>query len=381
MTAIYKQDLNEEYLVLEETGSDAEDYRFYMLLFNHIEGLLPCSIRSVDGRIKFHYLISGKLSLRTYLEKHKISYRMIQSLIAAILDLENRCKEYLLNMDDVILDPDYVFVEEPVFYFCYLPGYHEKTTEAVHALIGGVIEYADYKDERGTDLLYRLHSNTRGNYSLRTLVRQMTGDIAESASCSSERKSLADLAKKKTEYEEKEMNFNVLYGAEESESERGWIERIKNMFHRSKKTEEEKGEEIRPDLQEDLQYKEVFSRKEEFWEEELEGDPATTFLYINEMHRGIQLQSANGNENYTIAVFPYIIGSGEKDVDGFVGNPTVSRKHCRITEEKGIFFLWDLNSMNGTFVNGHRISGGEKTRIRNGDRIRLAGIEFSVREL
>ena len=43
----------------------------------------------------------------------------------------------------------------------------------------------------------------------------------------------------------------------------------------------------------------------------------------------------------------------------------VSRRHCRIVHQKGEFFIEDLGSTNGTFVNGRRIY--EITRLSSGD--------------
>lgn len=43
----------------------------------------------------------------------------------------------------------------------------------------------------------------------------------------------------------------------------------------------------------------------------------------------------------------------------------VSRRHCRIVQDQGEYFIEDLNSTNGTFVNGRRIS--EITRLNSGD--------------
>lgn len=36
---------------------------------------------------------------------------------------------------------------------------------------------------------------------------------------------------------------------------------------------------------------------------------------------------------------------------------SVSRKHCRITNKNGKFFIEDLHSANGTFVNGNKVDG------------------------
>jgi Nif-specific regulatory protein len=57
-----------------------------------------------------------------------------------------------------------------------------------------------------------------------------------------------------------------------------------------------------------------------------------------------------------------------------LGDPAVSRKHCSITQVSGgIFEIADLDSHNGTFVNGMRV--GRET-LRQGDRIRIGSSEF-----
>ncbi|HEV7999114.1 MAG TPA: SpoIIE family protein phosphatase [Planctomycetaceae bacterium] len=47
----------------------------------------------------------------------------------------------------------------------------------------------------------------------------------------------------------------------------------------------------------------------------------------------------------------------------------VSRRHAQVTRDKGSFFVEDLSSGNGTFVNGKRIN--ERTLLRSNDRLKL----------
>ena len=64
----------------------------------------------------------------------------------------------------------------------------------------------------------------------------------------------------------------------------------------------------------------------------------------------------------------WIIGSAG-DCDLVVARPTVSGRHCRLTETPGGFLLEDLGSSNGTYVNGMRI--GSATRVSPADAITL----------
>ncbi len=45
---------------------------------------------------------------------------------------------------------------------------------------------------------------------------------------------------------------------------------------------------------------------------------------------------------------------------------SVSRQHAQITFENNAFYLTDLGSSNGTYVNGNRINPQTPTRLQNG---------------
>jgi pSer/pThr/pTyr-binding forkhead associated (FHA) protein len=54
----------------------------------------------------------------------------------------------------------------------------------------------------------------------------------------------------------------------------------------------------------------------------------------------------------------------------------VSRQHCELTVQDGCVYVKDLDSINGTFINGQRIVG--KQLVRPGDRLEIGPIQFVV---
>lgn len=69
----------------------------------------------------------------------------------------------------------------------------------------------------------------------------------------------------------------------------------------------------------------------------------------------------------------YVLGKSRDMADGIIYNHSaVSRKHCRIIEEKGCYYIQDLGSTNGTYVNDRYIMENARVRLHNEDRIRLA---------
>ena len=75
----------------------------------------------------------------------------------------------------------------------------------------------------------------------------------------------------------------------------------------------------------------------------------------------------------------YILGKNPKIVDGLLDiSPTISRKHCKIVKLKQKYYIEDLESANHTYVNGEIVESGKRVRIKPGDQIRLAEIEFGI---
>lgn len=58
-------------------------------------------------------------------------------------------------------------------------------------------------------------------------------------------------------------------------------------------------------------------------------------------------------------------------------NKAVGKLHAEIREQNDKYYVVDLNSKNGTFINGQRINSNELYQIRNGDTIVFANSEFT----
>ncbi len=59
------------------------------------------------------------------------------------------------------------------------------------------------------------------------------------------------------------------------------------------------------------------------------------------------------------------------DVSGFPDSEVVSRVHANLRVEGDIYYIEDVGSSNGTYVNGLPLAAGNRHRLRPGDRIAL----------
>ena len=74
----------------------------------------------------------------------------------------------------------------------------------------------------------------------------------------------------------------------------------------------------------------------------------------------------------------FLIGKKKDAVDGFIKARGISRLHGKISKEGGVYYLTDLTSTNGTFLNGGRLEVNEKARIRSGDQVGFADVKYVV---
>lgn len=78
-----------------------------------------------------------------------------------------------------------------------------------------------------------------------------------------------------------------------------------------------------------------------------------------------------GSAEIVLAQGANVVGR-ERVADVWIGHPSVSREHARITVEGGEAFLEDLGSRNGTFRGDEAVSG--RVRLADGDELRLGNV-------
>jgi pSer/pThr/pTyr-binding forkhead associated (FHA) protein len=73
------------------------------------------------------------------------------------------------------------------------------------------------------------------------------------------------------------------------------------------------------------------------------------------------------NRRIPLTMSEFMIGRSQ-NAHFVINDQKVSRQHARISYKNGIYVVSDLNSRNGTFVNGKNISDHE-TNLHGNDRI------------
>lgn len=98
---------------------------------------------------------------------------------------------------------------------------------------------------------------------------------------------------------------------------------------------------------------------------------ASDYVYLKLINRKESLPYKI-NEYYNIDEELSLGRRGSNDI--VIKDPFVSKSHFLIVEDEGNYFLEDLKSSNGTYLNGERVL--DAVELRNGDMIKVGNIEF-----
>lgn len=91
----------------------------------------------------------------------------------------------------------------------------------------------------------------------------------------------------------------------------------------------------------------------------------------------VKLVVQRGGKRQTFSVSPPVAVIGRARGNAVrIPSAEVSRQHCRLRMDEGMVTVEDLGSINGTFINGRRISRRES--IRPGDELGVGPIHFKV---
>lgn len=370
-----------------------EDYKIQMILFQKVEGLLAFEKISINGENRYLYIISGKQSIRSRYSLRPFSREIYSRILEGISMLNRQLEQYLLDIRDVVFDPDYIFqdMETKEINFVYYPGYGKSLSENLLDFYLFLLEHMDSEDEDFVKEVYLTYDkiDDAGDFFH---INMLTVSLA-----------------KKEEPEIIEEPADSFYVCEEtpeleeetpSENGKLWIMFLLDgvvlyyLWNRF----------LVSDLSfwivvgvlavlnvvllliKKLRIKKAVEHFSEPIVQEIKFEPPedygkTMFLDPSSIPDEKRLYGMGKGNSYVISLekTPYTIGKEKEFVDGILSHETISRMHARVTEEGNHLFLEDLNSTNGTYKNGIRLNPLEKVELEAGDEVKFGALRFTYR--
>lgn len=194
--------MNHTYMVLSKDKyfDDVEeaDYRLPMLLQNKITGLVSVSQQSLNGENKLYYEISGLENLEEAFLHKEMDYKSVKELFAGCVNIYSNIEEYMLDGEQIILLPEYIFVDSTTRkpQFIFYPEYGKDARKAFVELIEYVLEKLDHNDESTVMLGYNIYRITRNsNFTMQEIENALVESNETICVEESESKPEADIEK------------------------------------------------------------------------------------------------------------------------------------------------------------------------------------------
>lgn len=174
MNISYKRELKHNYLIIVPEDSMYDTYEIRMVASNCIDGLLKLYVKLVDNRKSFYYEITSRQPLSRLLEHQSLGVKELQSLINGIGQTLGRLEAYLLEEGQILLEPDYIYVEPAHFTvcLCLIPGRRGNFPEEMTSLLQYLLGKVNHQDKDCVVMAYGLYQESlKENYGMEDLLK------------------------------------------------------------------------------------------------------------------------------------------------------------------------------------------------------------------
>ncbi|MCR4786280.1 MAG: FHA domain-containing protein [Lachnospiraceae bacterium] len=431
MNITYKRNGTKTYLVVCKEGGDESDFREKMLMRNRIQYMAKMQSQIIDGVTCYYYDIQGRVSLSAVFAGRTMSSAQIQHFLRALSVFFSETERYMLLPEEVLFDPDAIWLSPDTLdpEFIYIPGMHPDSSCSIEKLAVFLTEHTDETDREAAEYAYSYMETVENGYYLPN-VKQTAAPDADEAPMPAE-----DIPAEREEYPDMsadaEEDMSALFEKQPSGAIRAYLclggaavaaviyvllvlypslfpfylddneymitgVSIAVLFalvlvsvmhmHSRKRTADELPEE------EPCTFPDPLLSPAPVKSPGYVQPPADTFSFPDD-DRTVLLRGAkphrqgplcpslqkDGGGSIQLQHFPFIVGKMSERVDGVINDEGISRIHAMIKEQDGKYYISDLNSLNGTGVNGRMLDANETAQLSDGDRVSLAGSSFTFR--
>lgn len=374
MEITYKRNLNQSYMILA-LPAQYSGYQLHMCRQNRIAGLLRFETMGQEGMTEFWYEITGMRSLDHILESNEFSAELLVKMIETLAAVCRGIRPYLLEEEGILLDPDSIYVEHGTkkVYFAYCPGRQGAVTENFRRLMEYLLTRINHENEQLVLASYAVYQQTAAEaYSLEEILRSIGTDT--------------DVSGKREQREWKGREQTQQRESTEALSERNWrSERLPNKsrtgggleagLHKCMDWLGRVPELLGGKRREKQKQEEPICYTPEDYEPQVSEQP-TEYLGKERTPEGILRYEGTGSlSNVTVEHVPFLLGSGEQ-ADAVLKAQGISRLHAKITKEGEDYYIEDMNSMNGTWLNDQMLAYRQKEKLYLNDTVQLGREKF-----
>ncbi len=397
-----------------------EGYDYQMCTNNDLESLLKFHKRTQNGENYLYYEISGLQSLDILLQTQKLKRTLVLAIATSIVKLCREFSEYVMDIEKIIWNPQYIMMkgngEELRFVYIFSQTGYEKSGQAgLEEFLECCIEYLDYQDELLTEQLFRVYEALLDQKKNFILIQEMEQLIEVLSETEAKNRNVTELV-------QENMTLDDPFDRDDSESGIVMVQKKSKVFQKERrniksgltillvvdvllllfwkpltvlkiffsvaaggvlmwlniyvrKQDQQRQKELQQEQEES-----VYMEEYEVLTSRYDGDREGTCMITMEETGGVLYNLQNCEPQYIYASsIRKIIGKDPERVQIQLTQEGVSRIHAMIYREDADCLIEDLNSTNGTWINGKCLKPREPYVLKEGDRVRFAGMEYIFR--
>ena len=351
----YERNINKSFMKIAAVKTESLDEK--LMLHKEYRGILSAEKCYVNGEAEYWYNITGKQALDNYCKMNTIGQEFFEMLILRICSQLEILDWNLIDTRCLVLNPEQIFLDHDAaeISFVLYPDSCVDLFEELQNLLEFLLTKINHEDREGVKGIYRI-------YEL----------ILSKAFC------LSDLKQTILRKEEKEVAIEteVVYeepNREEVQELEPWQQVEKIVVDWIKRIQEFLG--IKHEHKEKMPMV-FYPEDEEEEREQLVVNPTICLTAMSQEPLGNLLYE--GMENYPdfhLEKEDGVLGKNP-NVRFCLNKETISQFHAKFEYSKEKYYIEDLNSTNGTFVNDELLAYKEKKELSSGDVIRFADVKY-----
>lgn len=351
-------------------GQQLNEREIFSINNQEVEGMLPICVNRKGSSFELSYDLAGLINLKDFL-LNPLNRENFGKLLQNILDVFKGMEAVFFKQTNLMLDFDKVMINPATqkMQFIYIPIQNFNAGGSLRSFLLDIIQRGSFVAEEDSAYVkeYIRILNNGLNFSVFELEEYIKGLISEQGYQTPK----AVICHKCGTSVKLGMNFCPVCGVKVSENtgesgRQATYDPLKNLSDRTHK------EEIHAERVGTQQFSDTFSRHAAGTDE-----PGTSVLGVDSLdEKKAYLRYEKTGEKIDISKAMFYIGRSAKNCDYVLNvNSAVSGKHAVIRKYGEKFFINDLDSTNGTFVDGKEIH--QETELRSQVKVRLANEEFT----
>lgn len=375
----YKRDINSSYMIIPAMPEESFDEK--VLLKRTIGDLLSvekCYEASVG---QYWYDITGKQALDSYCRINSIGKDFFENLILKICQMVEQLEWNLVDINCLVLDPELVFLNaygEELAFVAY-PFHKGDLATELQQLLEYLLTKLNHKDTIAVGWAYKLYEMAlMDGMSIAELKRVILEDRTQNLEIepkvvnyierTSEVQAIEPVEMPEaTAQKSNGMLDEVILKCKEmfQEKTKGYYDKVQGMIQTYFLTEREARKEVP-----------VVVYPEETEEEEvIEIHPTVCIAAVKGTGKELCCDRKGVFPDFILERSAYIVGKSAK-VQFRIDKDTVSQFHARIEYQGDAYYIEDLNSTNGTYVNEQLLSYKSRRLLQSGDSIRFGDVGY-----